>query len=162
MIPRSLESVKDKSSEPELERNIRKLTSASAAVWQTEGEKCQPEASARASRNEANRDHSCVSADHRTYSGLLGFSIGSGSLVGIPALAEPRLSPAVQGLRFRILERNPSRLILAEQLRRRTPPRLFLEIDVGERLPAAVPHDESTVHSGGERRSGMGDLFSHH
>jgi len=32
---RSRESVKDKSSEPELEVNIRKLVRASASVWQT-------------------------------------------------------------------------------------------------------------------------------
>ena len=38
MVSRSLESVKHKSSEPELEGNIRKLASASAAVYQAESQ----------------------------------------------------------------------------------------------------------------------------
>jgi hypothetical protein len=38
MSSRPLESVKEKSSEPELEGNIRKLARASASVWQAESE----------------------------------------------------------------------------------------------------------------------------
>jgi hypothetical protein len=41
MTSRSLETVKDKSSEPELEGNIRKLARASASVWQAESEDAQ-------------------------------------------------------------------------------------------------------------------------
>ena len=41
MTSRSLESVKEKSSESELEGNIRKLTRASASVWQAESEDAQ-------------------------------------------------------------------------------------------------------------------------
>ena len=37
---------------------------------------------------------------------------------------------------------DPSRLIFGEQLRRRSPPRLILEIDIGELLSRAVLHDE--------------------
>jgi hypothetical protein len=36
------------------------------------------------------------------------------------------------------IDRNPSRLILAEQLGGRSPARLILEIDIGERLPGGV------------------------
>lgn len=41
MVSRSLISVKDKPSEPELEGNIRKLASANAAAWQSEREDAQ-------------------------------------------------------------------------------------------------------------------------
>ena len=41
MTSRSLESVKDKPSEPELEGNIRKLTRGSVSVWQTKSEDAQ-------------------------------------------------------------------------------------------------------------------------
>jgi hypothetical protein len=41
MTSKSLESVKDKPSEPELEGNIRELTRASASVWQAESEDAQ-------------------------------------------------------------------------------------------------------------------------
>jgi hypothetical protein len=40
----------------------------------------------------ADRKRRCFSADHRAYSGVLGDCIGSGRLVGISALAEPRSS----------------------------------------------------------------------
>jgi len=50
---------------------------------------------------------------------------------------------------------NPPRLILAEQLGCRSPPRLVLEIDVGERLSVVVAHDKTggTDHGGGKRRT---------
>src|SRR5438094_540450 len=38
--------------------------------------------------------------------------------------------------------RDPSRLILAEQLGRRAPPGLILEIDITQFLPGVVPHDK--------------------
>ena len=41
MVSRSRESVKDKPTEPELEGNIRKPTSASVAVWQAESQDAQ-------------------------------------------------------------------------------------------------------------------------
>jgi hypothetical protein len=45
------------------------------------------------------------------------------------------------------------RLIFAQQLRRCLSPRLILEIDVGERLPVVVAHDEASVGLvGGPRR----------
>lgn len=44
MSSRPLESVKEKSSEPELERNIRKPARASASVWQAETEDAQTSA----------------------------------------------------------------------------------------------------------------------
>jgi hypothetical protein len=49
---------------------------------------------------------------------------------------------------------NASRLILAEQLRRRPPPRLILEIDIGKRLPGAVTDFEgrTDVLDGPRRR----------
>jgi hypothetical protein len=51
--------------------------------------------------------------------------------------------PLTQQLRQpRDIRRNPSRLVPREQFRRRSPTRLILEIDVGELLAGAVPHDE--------------------
>ena len=48
-------------------------------------------------------------------------------------------------------------LILAEQLGRRATAGLFLEINIRELLPVAVPHDEASVvelfNRGGKRRS---------
>jgi hypothetical protein len=43
------------------------------------------------------------------------------------------------------LGRDPPRLILGEQLDRRSPAGLFLKIDIRELLPVAVPHDEASV-----------------
>jgi hypothetical protein len=40
---------------------------------------------------------------------------------------------------------NPSRLIFAEQLCRRAPPRLFLEIDIDKLLAVVVAHDKAGV-----------------
>jgi hypothetical protein len=40
---------------------------------------------------------------------------------------------------------NPSRFIFGEQLCCRSSPRLFLEINIGERLAVAVTHDETGV-----------------
>jgi hypothetical protein len=37
------------------------------------------------------------------------------------------------------------RLVAGEEVRRRAPSRLLLEVDVGERLPAACFHDEAGV-----------------
>jgi hypothetical protein len=39
-------------------------------------------------RKKADREHCCFSANHRTYSGVLGDRIGSACLVGMSALAE--------------------------------------------------------------------------
>ena len=53
---------------------------------------------------------------------------------------------AEQQLRqLRDIRRDPSRLVFAEQLSRRSPPRLILEIDIGERLSVVVAHDEVGV-----------------
>ncbi len=41
------------------------------------------------------------------------------------------------------VRRDPPRLVAREQLSRRSSARLVLEIDVGERLPASVAHDEA-------------------
>jgi hypothetical protein len=41
------------------------------------------------------------------------------------------------------IRRDPSRPILAEQLGRRSPPGLIVEIDIGKRLSAAVAHDKA-------------------
>jgi len=41
--------------------------------------------------------------------------------------------------------RDPSRLILAEQVGRRAPSRLILEIDIGKLLPVAVADNEAGV-----------------
>jgi hypothetical protein len=41
--------------------------------------------------------------------------------------------------------RDAPRLILAEQLGRRPPPRLILEIDIGKLLSVTVAHDEAGV-----------------
>jgi len=47
---------------------------------------------------------------------------------------------------------------VGQQIRRSEPPRLVLEVDVGERLTVAILHDEtrpsvsSTDHGGGKRR----------
>jgi hypothetical protein len=43
------------------------------------------------------------------------------------------------------IHRNPSRLIFAVQLRRRSSPRLILEIDIREWLPVVVADDEAGV-----------------
>jgi hypothetical protein len=43
------------------------------------------------------------------------------------------------------VHRNPSRLILREQLRRRSSPRLFLEINVRQLLPVSVLYDEASI-----------------
>ena len=53
---------------------------------------------------------------------------------------------------------DPSRLIFGEQLRRRSPPRLILEIDIGELLPGAVRHDEGATNilDGPKRREAAG------
>jgi hypothetical protein len=51
------------------------------------------------------------------------------------------------------------RLVAGEQVCRRTPSRLLLEIDVGERLPVVIADDEvqasvsSAVQGGGKRRA---------
>jgi hypothetical protein len=44
---------------------------------------------------------------------------------------------------FRDPRRNPTRFIPRQQFRRRSPPRLILEIDIGERLSAVVADDET-------------------
>jgi hypothetical protein len=41
---------------------------------------------------------------------------------------------------------NPSRLVAAEQLRRRSPPRLLFVTDVRQLFPAAVLHDEGCTN----------------
>ena len=53
---------------------------------------------------------------------------------------------------LRNVHRDPSRLILAEQLGGRASPRLILEIDIGKLLPGAVRHDESSAAQGGGQR----------
>ena len=40
---------------------------------------------------------------------------------------------------------HPPRLILGEQLCRRAPPRFLFEVEVPERLPSGVPHDEACI-----------------
>jgi hypothetical protein len=54
--------------------------------------------------------------------------------------------------------RDPPRLILGEQLSRRTPPRFVLEIDIGERLSVVVAHDKSSglFPDGPRRREAAG------
>ena len=46
---------------------------------------------------------------------------------------------------LRHIGRNPPRLVARKQFRRRSPPRLILEIDVGELLPGGVLHDDASV-----------------
>jgi hypothetical protein len=41
------------------------------------------------------------------------------------------------------IHRDPPRLVAGEQLRRRSPAGLVLEVDVGERLAAAIAHDQT-------------------
>jgi hypothetical protein len=45
------------------------------------------------------------------------------------------------------IRRNPLRLVFGQKLGRRSPPRLVLEIDIGERLSAVIADDK--VGSGG-------------
>jgi hypothetical protein len=58
----------------------------------------------------ADRKRRCFSADHRAYSGVLGDCIGSGRLVGISALAEPRLS-LHEGCVLRLKRHSESNLV---------------------------------------------------
>ena len=45
--------------------------------------------------------------------------------------------------KLRHVGRDAPRLVAAEQLSGRSPPRLFLEIDIGERLPVVIAHHEA-------------------
>jgi hypothetical protein len=58
----------------------------------------------------ADRKRRCFSADHRAYSGILGDCIGNGRLVGISALAEPRLS-LHEGCVLRLKRHSESNLV---------------------------------------------------
>jgi hypothetical protein len=46
---------------------------------------------------------------------------------------------------FSNIHRDPPRLVLREQLRRRSPARLILEIDIRQPLPGAVDHDKARI-----------------
>jgi hypothetical protein len=58
-------------------------------------------------------------------------------------LIEAGLLPPQQVWQFSNVSRNPSRLILAEQLGRRSSPWRFLEIDIRELLAAVIAHDKA-------------------
>jgi hypothetical protein len=69
-----------------------------------------------------------------------------------PQSAAPRRAAAAlkaeQQLRqLRHVDRDPPRLVLREQLRRRSPPRFILKINVRELLAAMVNHDKAGVQS---------------
>jgi hypothetical protein len=53
------------------------------------------------------------------------------------------------------LERNPPCLVFSKQFRRRSPPGLLLEIDIGKLLLVVVAHDEAGVV---ELAAGSGEL----
>jgi hypothetical protein len=55
------------------------------------------------------------------------------------------------------VHRDPFRLVPREQFRRRSPARLILEIDIGQRLSRTTRHTSSsaTVQGSGKRRAGQ-------
>jgi hypothetical protein len=59
-----------------------------------------------------------------------------GRFNGVSDAATPQLS---------YVRRDPPRFVFGQQLCRRSPPRLILEIDIRERLTVSVAHDEAGV-----------------
>jgi hypothetical protein len=70
-----------------------------------------------------------------------------------PTRGAQRLSPE-QLRQLGDVRRDPPRLIAGQQLRRRSPAGLILEIDVGERLAGVVLHDEAGVRFLDDPRGG--------
>jgi hypothetical protein len=54
------------------------------------------------------------------------------------------------------VRRDPSRLVFGEQLGRRSPPRLILEIDIRQLLPSFVLHDKAGFQS--NQKSDIGPI----
>jgi hypothetical protein len=84
---------------------------------------------------------------HRFRSGIARTS-ASISALSTPSVTKKGISPSEgrhqEGF-ARGIGSNAPRLVAGEELGRRAPPRLVLEIDVGERLPVVVADDEAGV-----------------